>query len=47
MRNRVQTQLLFDLSKPGIVNEIFPPCDVPEVGLDDCVPADRRATAPL
>ncbi len=30
MKNRYATQLLFELSKPGTAEEIFPDCDVPE-----------------
>jgi glycine dehydrogenase subunit 2 len=47
MRNRLATQLLFELSKPGRRAALLPACDVPEADIDDLLPAGARAEAPL
>jgi glycine dehydrogenase subunit 2 len=46
MRNTRDTQLLFDLSKPGRRAARLPACDVPEQPLDDVLPAAALAEAP-
>jgi glycine dehydrogenase subunit 2 len=46
MRNTRATQLLFELSKPGRRAMRIPPSDVPEVPLDELLPAACRAAAP-
>lgn len=46
MRNTQATRLLFELSSPGRRAADSPPCDVPEVSLDDLLPAHSRADAP-
>src|SRR6202795_2912701 len=46
MRNTRATQLLFELSKPGRRAMRIPASDVPDVPLDDLLPASCRATAP-
>ena len=46
MRNQQATQLLFELSKSGRRATRFPASDVPEVALDDLLPAEHLADAP-
>ena len=43
MRNTRATQLLFELSKPGRRATVMPAIDVPEVPLDELIPADALA----
>ena len=43
MRNTRATQLLFELSKPGRRAMVMPAIDVPEVPLDELIPADALA----
>jgi glycine dehydrogenase subunit 2 len=45
MRNKLATQLLFELSQPGRRGAVFPASDVPARPLDDLIPATFRATA--
>jgi glycine dehydrogenase subunit 2 len=45
MRNTRDTQLLFDLSKPGRRAARLPACDVPEQPLEDLLPAGAIAPA--
>ena len=47
MRNTHDTQLLFDLSKPGRRAARLPACDVPEQPLEELLPAATLGTAPL
>jgi glycine dehydrogenase subunit 2 len=46
MRNSQSTQLLFELSKPGRRSVRLPKSDVPEVPLDELLPAAAVAVAP-
>jgi glycine dehydrogenase subunit 2 len=46
MRNTRDTQLLFDLSKPGRRAARLPACDVPERAVDELLPASAVAEAP-
>lgn len=46
MRNTLATRLLTDLSVPGRRGATFPASDVPDVPLDQMIPADRLASAP-
>lgn len=46
MHNRLATQLLFELSKPGRRAARLPECDVPERPLDELLPADMVAEQP-
>ncbi len=46
MRNQLATRLLTDLSVSGRRGARYPDSDVPEVPLDDLIPASRRAEAP-
>ena len=46
MRNTRDTQLLFDLSKPGRRAARLPACDVPEAAIEDLLPASAVAAAP-
>jgi len=46
MRNRQATQLLFELSKPGLVAVETPPCDVPERPIGELLPPAALADAP-
>jgi glycine dehydrogenase subunit 2 len=46
MRNTRDTQLLFDLSKPGRRAARLPSCDVPERPATEILPADALAPAP-
>jgi glycine dehydrogenase subunit 2 len=46
MRNTRATQLLFELSKPGRRAMRIPPSDVPDVPLDELLPARCRSAAP-
>jgi glycine dehydrogenase subunit 2 len=46
MRNTRDTQLLFDLSKPGRRAARLPACDVPEQAVEDLLPAGAIAAAP-
>lgn len=46
MRNSQSTQLLFKLSKPGRRTVWLPPSDVPDVPLDELLPAAAMAAAP-
>jgi glycine dehydrogenase subunit 2 len=46
MRNNRSTALLFELSKPGRRAERLPPLDVPEVPLEDLLPAESIAAPP-
>ena len=46
MRNTRATQLLFELSKPGRRAMRIPASDVPDVPLDELLPASCRAAAP-
>jgi glycine dehydrogenase subunit 2 len=46
MRNTRDTQLLFDLSKPGRRAARLPACDVPEQPLEDLLPATAFAASP-
>ena len=43
MKNRLATELLFDLSKPGRRASEFPQCDVPDSALDQVIPSDFLA----
>ncbi len=43
MRNEQATQLLFDLSRPGLGGAAWPECDVPETPLEDLLPAGAQA----
>ena len=47
MRNQQATQLLFDLSKSGRRGTRFPDSDVPAASLDELIPRDFLADAPL
>jgi len=46
MKNRQATQLLFELSKPGTAEEIFPDCDVPEEPPESFLPDALLAREP-
>ena len=46
MRNTRDTQLLFDLSKPGRRAARLPACDVPEAAIEDLLPSSAIAAAP-
>lgn len=46
MRNRLATQPLFDLSKPGRRGTRLPKCDVPVQDLEQLLPAWAQATEP-
>ncbi len=46
MRNRVHTQLLFDLARPGVRGVTFPACDVPERPIAELIPAEFLADEP-
>lgn len=46
MKNRQATQLLFELSKPGTAEEIFPDCDVPEAPPESLLPDALLAREP-
>ncbi|HEX3997668.1 MAG TPA: aminomethyl-transferring glycine dehydrogenase subunit GcvPB [Pirellulales bacterium] len=46
MRNTLATQLLFELSKPGRRDVRLPKSDVPEVAIDELLPAGAIAAAP-
>ncbi len=46
MRNARATQLLFELARPGRRSAQLPACDVPEVPLDDLLPAEALSPAP-
>jgi glycine dehydrogenase subunit 2 len=46
MRNTQATQLLFELSRSGRRGVTFPKSDVPEVPLDDILPASARQASP-
>lgn len=46
MRNTHATQLLFELSRSGRRGVTFPASDVPEVPLDDILPASARQATP-
>ena len=46
MRNRLATQLLFELSQPGRGGARLPECDMPEHDLADLLPADFLADSP-
>ncbi|GAB4132418.1 MAG: aminomethyl-transferring glycine dehydrogenase subunit GcvPB [Thermogutta sp.] len=46
MKNRQATQLLFEMSKPGTAEEIFPECDVPSESLESLLPAELLAAEP-
>ena len=45
MRNRLATELLFDLSHAGRRGAIFPESDVPDCPLDELIPETQRAEA--
>ncbi|MBN1590289.1 MAG: aminomethyl-transferring glycine dehydrogenase subunit GcvPB, partial [Pirellulales bacterium] len=47
MRNQQSTQLLFELSKPGLTAAQMPECDVPQRPLGELLPIDAVADAPL
>jgi len=47
MRNQQATQLLFELSRPGRQAERLPECDVPVRPLEQLIPPDAMAAAPL
>lgn len=46
MKNRYATQLLFELSKPGTAEEIFPDCNVPEDPPESFLPKELLAPEP-
>src|SRR5690606_12623535 len=46
MRNTRDTQLIFDLSRPGRRGAALPACDVPERAIDSLLPASALAPAP-
>lgn len=46
MRNRLATQLLFELSQPGRRGAVFPASDVPDRPLSELLPADQLASRP-
>ena len=46
MRNNLTTQLLFELSKPGVGAERLPECDVPRHPASDLLPPQALATEP-
>ena len=46
MKNRQATQLLFELSKPGTAEEVFPDCDVPQDPPESLLPAELLAAEP-
>ncbi len=46
MRNTRDTQILFDLSKPGRRAARLPACDVPETPVQDLLPAESLASTP-
>ncbi|MBN2217233.1 MAG: aminomethyl-transferring glycine dehydrogenase subunit GcvPB [Pirellulales bacterium] len=46
MRNRQATQLLFELSRPGLAAVQLPECDVPRRPVDELIPAAAVAAAP-
>ncbi|MDX1969802.1 MAG: aminomethyl-transferring glycine dehydrogenase subunit GcvPB, partial [Planctomycetaceae bacterium] len=46
MRNTLTTRLLTDLSVPGRRGATFPASDVPDVPLEQMIPADRLASSP-
>lgn len=43
MKNRQATQLLFEMSKPGTAEDIFPDCDVPWESPESCLPGELLA----
>ena len=43
MRNSRATQLLFELSKPGLRAAVMPACDVPEKPVGELLPAGAVA----
>ncbi len=46
MRNTRDTQLIFDLSRPGRCGAVLPACDVPEQPLASLLPPSALASAP-
>ncbi len=46
MRNTQATQLLFELSKPGVRGVRLPDCDVPDRPIEELLPADALAAEP-
>ncbi len=46
MRNELSTKLIFELSKAGRRSHRLPPCDVPEVALNELLPQEVLAEEP-
>ncbi len=46
MRNKLATQLLFELSRPGSAAVLLPDADVPERPIEDLVPREALADSP-
>src|SRR5690606_1887636 len=46
MRNTRDTQLIFDLSRPGRQGAVLPPCDVPEQEVSQLLPGWALASEP-
>ena len=46
MRNRQATQLLFELSRPGLEGPALPACDVPARPVEELLPAEALADGP-
>ncbi len=46
MRNKLETRLLFELSKPGCQAATLPECDVPEVPLAELLPCQSLSPQP-
>lgn len=47
MRNQQATQLIFELSRPGRRAAVLPPVDLPVPAVEELVPAEHLAAAPL